>query len=557
MKVPGQINYSEQELSELMTKLEQNALGEKERKTLMSVLSAMLWLVHTLTESKLSIKRLKKIIFGGGTEKSSNILKEFAGQSDDSPSKNQDRKDNEKKIKDEKEKDEKVKGHGRNGKDQCSGADSVHFTHKDLNPGDKCSLCLRGKMYPIKKPGSFLLISGSKPVTATLYSWDLLRCNACGEMFKPEMPEDVKAHIENRPKNGAPVFDNGAKAMMALLRYGAGFPSYRLQTLQEYLKVPIPTSTQWDKLEEVANVCLFPYREIVKIAADGDIIYNDDTTMKVLSLMKEIEKEKEQNVKSGKLDGRTGIFTTGIVSRTKTQDNVRDIVLFFTGRQHAGENLNDLLKYRDSTKDPPIQMCDALSRNEPKDFDTETCNCNVHARRGFVDIVDDFDEALFVIEQYKEVYKNDAFCKQEKMNDDKRLDYHQQHSKPVMAKIIKWCNDKLNNKEVEPNSSLGGAMKYMQNHWNKLTKFLKIPGAPLDTNDIEQKLKMAILHRKNSLFYRTDLGSKVGDIMMSLIHTCVKSGINPLDYLIAIQDHAKAVFKNPQEWLPWNYQEQL
>ena len=298
-------------------------------------------------------------------------------------------------------------------------------------------------------------------------------------------------------------------------------------------------------------------KEILKLAANGDIIHNDDTTMRVLSQMKEIEAEKEQNIKAGKKDGRTGIFTTGIVSRTKTKDNERDIVLFFTGRQHAGENLNDILKHRDLTKDPPILMCDALSRNEPKDFETETCYCNVHARRGFADVVDVFDEAVFVIKQYKELYKNEAFCQQEKMNDGDRLAYHQQHSAPIMAAIIKWCNDKIANKEVEPNSSLGGAIKYTQNHWDKLTCFLRVPGAPLDNNIAERKLKYVILHRKNSLFYKTEMGAKVGDIMMSLIQTCVKSDLNPLDYLIAIQDHAKEVFKNPKEWLPWNYQGQL
>jgi len=371
------------------------------------------------------------------------------------------------------------------------------------------------------------------------------------------MPAEVLSQIENRPKNGAPVFDNKAKAIMALLRYGGGFPSYRLQTLQNYVKVPLPTSTQWDKLEEVANAGFYPYKEILKLAANGDIIHNDDTTMRVLSQMKEIEAEKERNIKAGKKDGRTGIFTTGIVSRTKTKDNERDIVLFFTGRQHAGENLNDILKHRDLTKDPPILMCDALSRNEPKDFKTETCYCNVHARRGFADVVDVFDEAVFVIKQYKELYKNEAFCQQEKMNDGDRLAYHQQHSAPIMAAIIKWCNDKIENKEVEPNSSLGGAIKYTQNHWDKLTCFLRVPGAPLDNNIAERKLKRVILHRKNSLFYKTEMGAKVGDIMMSLIQTCVKSDLNPLDYLIAIQDHAKEVFKNPKEWLPWNYQGQL
>ena len=106
-------------------------------------------------------------------------------------------------------------------------------------------------------------------------------------------------------------------------------------------------------------------------------------------------------------------------------------------------------------------------------------------------------------------------------------------------------HEKLDGKQVEPNSGLGQAIGYMLKHWEPLTLFLRQPGAPLDNNRCEQALKMAILHRKNSLSYKTLNGARTGDLFMSLIHTCRLNRINPFAYLLAIATHAKEVTAHP------------
>jgi hypothetical protein len=97
----------------------------------------------------------------------------------------------------------------------------------------------------------------------------------------------------------------------------------------------------------------------------------------------------------------------------------------------------------------------------------------------------------------------------------------------------------------------------MLKRWETLTRFLSVPGAPLDNNITERGLKTAILHRKNSLSYKTLAGARVGDIHMSLIHTCELNGINPFDYLMALEQHAEQVTKAPSDWFPWNYRQTL
>jgi hypothetical protein len=205
-------------------------------------------------------------------------------------------------------------------------------------------------------------------------------------------------------------------------------------------------------------------------------------------------------------------------------------------------------------------MCDGLSRNHPKgvpeDLKTILANCNSHSRRRFVDVANNFpDECLHVLEKLAEVYNNDDIARQLKMTPEHRLLFHQLQSGPVMGRLRRWMKQQLKDKKVEPNSGLGDAIGYTLKHWHKLILFLKVPGAPLDNNIVERSLKKLILLRKNSMFYMTENGARVGDMYMSLIHTAELQGVNVFEYLLAIMRHPDAVAKNPGQWLPWNYTE--
>jgi len=323
--------------------------------------------------------------------------------------------------------------------------------------------------------------------------------------------------------------------MIALMRYGTGVPFKRLEQLQEGFGIPLPASTQWDIVEKAAKPAHPVYKEMIRQAAQGDLFHNDDTTMKILEGANE--------------DERKGTFTTGMLCVT----GEKKIALFVTGHHHAGENLADLLRKRRKDLDQPIQMCDALSRNAPGGFPVLLANCLAHARRNFIDMAENFpEECRYVIKLLAGVYENDAKAKQ--MTALERLEHHKAHSAPLMEDLREWMNKQFDGKYVEPNSGLGKAFTYMLKHWDPLTLFLRAPGAPLDNNAVERSLKMAIRHRKNSLFFRTQHGAYIGDIFMSLIHTCHLSRANPFDYLVALQKHAHDVFKNPKDWLPWNYE---
>jgi len=234
------------------------------------------------------------------------------------------------------------------------------------------------------------------------------------------------------------------------------------------------------------------------------------------------------------------------------------IALFFTGQCHAGENLAELLKQRHADRQRPIQMCDALSRNAPEPLKTILGNCLTHGRRRFVEVAANFPaECLYVLDGLKAVYANEDEAKRQGLSDQERLAWHQSRSGPKMAELKSWLTEQIEQKKVEPNSGLGEAIGYMLRHWQELTLFLRQPGAPLDNNVCERAMKKAILHRKNAYFFKTLNGARVGDLFMSIIHTCELNQANPFDYLTQLQKHIEAATASPAHWMPWNYRDRL
>jgi hypothetical protein len=525
-------------------------LEEEDYLKICSVLESYRRMLQLIENKSTTIARLRKLLFGASTEKTAGVV----GRTSDAPT--PDRQDSASSAPGTsappagQEQRAKKPGHGRNAADRYARAARVKIRHASLRPGDPCPECGRGTAYEMAKPGVLVRLVGQPPVAATIYELEKLRCNLCGEIFTAQPPAQT----------GAEKYDASAVSIIALLRYGLGFPFNRLDRMQKDLEIPLPASTQWEIVAAAYESLTPVYEELIRQAAQGELLHHDDTNVKILELMGEGAKQKAFQESHEEKDAdrvdpeRTGLFTSGVVALSGEQQ----IALFFSGRRHAGENLVEVLRQRASGLPPPIQMCDALSRNMPRELETILANCLAHGRRQFVEVNEQFPaECRYVLEALEKVYRNDATARKEKLPAEERLLFHQTHSGPVMEELRAWLKRQFDERLVEPNSGLGAAINYLRKHWEKLTLFLRVAGAPLDNNICERALKKAIMHRKNSLFYKTQNGADVGDLYMSLIHTCELNGVNPFDYLTELQRHADAVAASPAAWLPWNYREQL
>jgi hypothetical protein len=520
------VELSIEALEAIVEQARTTALSEEQYEQLKGGLHTLGRLTQELEKKRTSIHRLRNLLFGPRSEKSGNVLADKAQPKGGGRGKG---------------KKKKRKGHGRNGAQTYKGAERVELSHESLKSGDGCpETGCTGKVYRSPEPGVIVRIQGLPPLSATVYELEKLRCNLCGKVFTAQAPKGI----------GEKKYDETAVSMIGCLKYGAGFPFNRLEKLEANLGIPLPAATQWDLVKE-ASVGFEPlFEAIVDEAAQGEVVHNDDTPMKILELMAENQARDEAKDRSA----RTGMFTSGIVS--KCGEHL--IALFFTGRNHAGENLQEVLSRRSRELSAAIQMCDGLSRNLPGELETILANCLGHGRRRFVDVVESFPgEVRHVLEVLAKVYKNDAVTRQENLSPQQRLIFHQRDSGPLMQGLHDWLERQFEEKKVEPNSSLGEAITYMLNHWQALTLFLREPGAPLDNNICERALKKAILHRKNSLFYKTQNGARVGDIYMTLIHTAELAGANTFDYLCELQRHSGRLTEDPMQWMPWNYRDTL
>lgn len=297
MQPPKLIKLSQKEQAKLIERIHCSSLSKQDRELIGAALDTLGFLSQAYENKKISIKRLLKMIFGPRSEKSKNMLKENPKEKATPETQASPENDPPKK--------KKRKGHGRNGAAAYTGAEKQFVPHPDLVPGDCCPKCPKGKVYRMQQPQVVVRIEGGAPLSAKVTEYDQLRCNLCGAIFTSKPPEIKESKS----------YDENACAIIALLKYGHGLPFYRLEKLQQSIGIPLASSTQWDLVKALYHKAAPAYDELLKVAAQGDIMHNDDTTVKILEIMGE-----------ERTDGRKGIFTSGIVSQIEG----RSIALFLS-----------------------------------------------------------------------------------------------------------------------------------------------------------------------------------------------------------------------------------
>lgn len=571
-KQPENIELSDAEVALLRERIKNKSITDEDLIIFDKILSFMLWIQHQLARYKITANKLRQMIFGSKTEKNKKLRSDNEHLLDDKkasdlsaipsdiasvsyenqelnadsdlssplaiiPSSNECQLNQPIESDSSNGKEIKPKGHGRMRADQYKPDEIIYVRHTALKAGDPCPTECGGKLYqPNDTPGGIIRVIGQPCAHIIRYEFDRLRCSLCGDTFVPEAPPDFP------PEKYDPYF----RANLVIQKYFMASPFYRQERYQKLLGFRLPDSTQWDLVESVAD-CAHPvFNVLEKMAANGTHMNHDDTTVRILDVMRANNLDPQKK--------RKGMYTTCIFA----QAGEYNICLYYSGIKHGGENISAVLEKRVKDLPPIIQMCDALSANVPATLNTILCHCLTHGRRKFTDIETFFpQECSYVIEQLALVYKHDAETKEKGMTSDERLAYHQTHSAPVMDALKVWMQRQFDERTVEPNSALGSAIRYMQKHWAELTRFLSVSGAHIDNNLVERALKLAIRTRKNAMFHKSLHSAFVASLLLTLIATCELAGQNPVHYLIALQKYKSDVFKHPDLWLPWNYESTL
>lgn len=521
---PKRITMKPEEVEALCAKINSSDLSAEDSEILIGLVNGSVWVYQKLEEGKLSIRRLQKL-FGVTTERSKNYKDKLHPPStDDDDSSNT------------------VKNHGRLPESAYTDAEDVEVSHPELIPGGLCpEEACGGKLYEIKDAPMVIRIEGHPIASAKRYQLQSLRCSICQTIFTAPLPEGV--HPTEK-------YDARFKSLLLINKYFTAVPFYRQEALQDFLGIPMPASTQWDVIKSTVPILKPVYAALLQELANSKGFYVDDTHAKILEQLK-------ANKKATKKKDKKSCYTTGILGVNEEYD----IYLFITNTQTAGRSFDSVWGFRDPDLPMPFFMCDGLAANIPKEVNESLyllCHCLSHARRKFYDLGGSYEElSEKVLGLIGKVYANDAHIKKKGLSDEERLDYHKEHSLHLMDELKAYLELYRTHHLAEPNGSVGVAIGYMLDRWEQLTRFTQYSGTPLDTNILEQALKMPIRNRKNAMFYKTAFGAEVAGMAQSLIFTAAQNGVNPYEYLTTLIEHEQAVLINPNAWLPWNYKEQL
>ena len=448
----------------------------------------------------------------------------------------------------------KVKGHGRRGASAFINAKHVVHTLAAGLLGALCAACGLGRMTRYREK-VVIRVVGQPLFAAELHHLEQARCRVCGRVVRAEGPAGLLEGIGS----SYTVYDWSACAMLVVMHYFAAAPFKRLESLHQGWGIPLADANLWRVVDETDDLLLPLYRALeLHGIQNATSLRIDDTGSMVVALARQIQAELAALELIGESTNsvRTGINATGVLLETAGGT----VVLFFTGRHHAGEVLDRLLKRRVPAPGSPrlVKVTDGASKN----FDHQhreqlvEATCNAHAFLKFRDIKDKHPaEYALAGEVYKAVFDNDDEAKSRRLTPDERMLFHRERSKPLMEKLKGMCAEKLGSKLVEPSSALWEPLTFIINQWPRLTRFYEAPGVPLDTNLVEQKLIIPVRYLAASFNYQTETGAEVGDRMMSLVATAQANGVEPVAYLTHCLRHHEALARRPADYLPWAYRD--
>ena len=425
------------------------------------------------------------------------------------------------------------------GREDYPRAPRIPVAHATLKHGDPCpEPGCDGRLYlQRQEPAVLVRVTGVAPLQAQVYELERLRCGLCGTVFTAAPPAGV----------GSAKYDESAAAMIALLKYGCGLPFHRIARLEQALAIPLPATTQWDVVQPAAERLAPAFDELARQAADGTVLYNDDTPMRILKLHR--RGPRRGAAAGGQGGAHRGLYLRGGgPERQRPHRPVQDRTLPCRGAPRRGPRPAPGPR----RADPDVRCPGPQHPRGPSDPGRQLHPpWATQVRRGLRGLsrggrLRPGDPAPGVSHrppgQAGRAFPRRRVCS-----------CTSSRAPRACRRCTTGWTNQIEEHLVEPNCGLGQAIAYMHNHWEKLTLFLRVPGAPLSNNLCERALKKAILHRKNSLFYRTLNGAKVGDLFMSLIHTAELHRVEPFDYLVALLRHAPALALDPAAWMPWNY----
>lgn len=304
----------------------------------------------------------------------------------------------------------------------------------------------------------------------------------------------------------------GLLAQIVIDKYTDHLPVHRqIQRFErEGIKLSSSTLTGW-----IGSTCdlLDPlYNELKKQVLSADYLQADETPIKVL------DKDKKGTTHRG--------------YHWVYHAPIQRLVLFDyregRGREGPQECLRDFKGHLQT---------DGYAVYE--DFDKKSCitllHCMAHARRKFDEAKDnDLDRASYVLTEIQKLYALEREVKSQELSTQQRQLLRQQKAIPLLINLKAWMVD--NYRSVLPKSTIGQALYYSLQRWDKLMLYTTDGKLEIDNNLVENAIRPVAIGRKNYLFAGSHNGARRAAMLYSFLGTCKINGIDPLQWLGDVLD---------------------
>lgn len=353
---------------------------------------------------------------------------------------------------------------------------------------------------------------------------------------------DISTPVITAPAPKPPVPGSYASASVIAhvidAKFVDGMPLYRQEQKWSRLGVQLSRQTLSNWTLEAAERNLAPIYERMRFKLlRSDIVHADETTVQVLH-----EPGRESETKSYMWLYRTG-------------GNDPPIVLFDYQQTRAAEHPKTFL----SGFSGYLQVDGYVGYESIPNV--TLVGCWSHARRGF-------DEAITALPQDLRSDKSTAaheglnYCnllfqiegKLKELTPSERQEKRLLLSVPVLSKFHSWL--RTQKAAVLPKTTLGKAVNYCWNQWEKLQSFLLDGRLEIDNNRAERSIKPFVMGRKNWLFSNTPRGARVSAILYSIVETAKENRLKPFDYISHLLEQVPGMdMRDPElldTLLPWS-----
>jgi transposase len=384
-------------------------------------------------------------------------------------------------------------------------------------PSDKrvCPACDSRELRPIGAGKPSTIIEYVRPhFRRRVFQRETLSCR-CGQIITAPPPN----RVGDKTKYAASFV-----AQLVVSKCNDSIPLYRLEKAYRQIGIPISRSTMCDLFHRAATELRPLHTAAVALVAQAPDVHADETSIRQQGL------------------GKRAFLWDFVTS---------ELVVYKYAPTRSGETAKKVLG--DSKGRLVVDQYTGYNQ-VTKPGNRVRAGCLAHARRRLFE-QREHPETKEPLDIIGEIYNVERAAKQAGIiGTDEHLELRKQRSRPLFAKLLRWA--RKHREMFEPRSGMGRAVRYLLKYFRELGRFLRYASIPPDNNVAEAGLRRAALGRKNFLFVGGEIPGHNLAVLYTLVASCEKHGINPIDYLTdvltRVQSHpARDVIDLlPHRWKP-------